>query len=588
MPLSTVRPLGLSVLFLGAAATTALAQTTLPAFPGAEGAGKYTTGGRGSVAAPTTVVEVTNLNDSGAGSLRQALSGTLSSRTVVFRVCGTIHLLTQLPIPANTTLAGQTAPGDGICVADKQSNVKGNNVVVRFMRFRLGDQYQNLGMVNGSGDEDGFDSIGGYTGLIVDHCTFSWGDDESLTCYKGDNTTLQWNIISEGLNYSYHFETGDTDFERHGYGGIWGGRHASFHHNLLAHLQGRNPRFDGSRNLTPTTAGQENAEFVNNVLYDWGSYTVNGGEGGNYNLLNNYYKYGPSTSANSTAGVAVRSMIANPYKQTSAPILPYGQYYITGNYVDNSAFISSHNWRGVAMNGGSLTDTVQSKALVPFTISPNALPTQPAATAYAAVLAGAGCVLPTRDPIDQRIIQEVQARTGTIIDVQGGYPHGTPYSTSQVAWQVLNCNTAAPTDTDHDGMPDAYETSHGLNPNDPADRAFLATNGYSNLENYLNGLVASTVLATNKAATPSPLLQVFPNPAQAGLALTVAHPLQAGLAGHFSIYSFDGRLVAVVAAAPGSSTTPLDVSRLAAGNYLLVYEAAPGAPRLSTKFVKAE
>ncbi len=588
MPLSTVRPLGLSVLLLSAAATTALAQTTtLPAFPGAEGAGKYTTGGRGSVAAPTTVLEVTNLNDAGAGSLRQALSGTYGSRTVVFRVCGTIHLLSQLSIPANTTLAGQTAPGDGICVADHQSNVKGDNVVVRFMRFRLGDQYQNLGMVNGSGNEDAFDGIGGYTGLIVDHCTFSWGEDESLTCYKGDNTTLQWNLISEGLNYSYHFETGDTDFEHHGYGGIWGGRHASFHHNLLAHLQGRNPRFDGSRNLSPISAGQENAEFANNVLYDWGSYTVNGGEGGNYNLVNNYYKSGPNTGTGSSAGVAVRSMIANPYKQSS-PALPYGQYYITGNFVTNSSAVTGHNWRGVAMNGGALADTTQSKVLQAFAIGPDALPLQPAPTAYAAVLAGVGCVLPTRDPIDQRIVQEVQNGTGSIIDVQGGYPHGTPYSTSQVAWQVLNCNTAAPTDTDHDGMPDAYETAHSLNPNDPADRATLAANGYSNLENYLNGLVAGTVLATTKAVAQSALLQVFPNPAQAGLALTVAHPLQGGVAGQLILYSFEGRLVATVASAPGSTATTLNISQLAAGNYLLIYEAAPGEQRLSTKFVKAE
>ena len=585
----STRSATLSLALLGLAASSALAQSaSLPAFPGAEGAGKYTTGGRGSTSAPTTVLEVTNLNDSGAGSLRQALSGTYASRTVVFRVCGTIHLVTQLSIPANTTLAGQTAPGDGICVADKQSNVRGNNVIVRFMRFRLGDQYQNLGMVNGSGDEDAFDSIGGYTGLVVDHCTFSWGDDESFTCYKGDQTTLQWNLISEGLNYSYHFETGDTDFERHGYGGIWGGRHASFHHNLLAHLQGRNPRFDGSRNLSPNTAGQENAEFVNNVLYDWGAYTVNGGEGGNYNLLSNYYKYGPSTSANTSVGVAVKSMIANPYKQTSSPVLPYGQYYITGNYVDNSAFVTNHNWRGVAMNGGTMADTVQSKVLVPFTISANALPTQTAQAAYTAVLAGVGCVLPTRDPIDTRIIQEVQNRTGSIIDVQGGYPHGTPYSTSQVAWQVLNCNTAAPVDTDHDGMPDTYELANGLNPNDPADRATLAANGYPNLENYLNILVASTVLGTQKAVANADLLAVYPNPAQAGQTFTVQHPLQAGAAGTLSIYSFEGRLVAQVPATAGARQTVLDVSHLAAGNYLLLYEAAPGAPRLSVKFVKLD
>jgi hypothetical protein len=583
---STTRLCCFFIASLGLTGGPALAQT--PAFPGAEGAGKFTTGGRGSTAAPTTVVEVTNLNDAGAGSLRQALAGTLASRTVVFRVCGTIHLVTQLSIPANTTLAGQTAPGDGICVADKQTTIKGSNVIVRFMRFRLGDQYQNLGMVNGSGDEDAFDSIGGYTGLVVDHCTFSWGDDEALTCYKGDQTTLQWNIISEGLNYSYHFETGDTDFERHGYGGIWGGRHASFHHNLLAHLQGRNPRFDGSRNLAPNTAGQENAEFTNNVLYNWGSYTTNGGEGGNYNILNNYYKYGPNTGTGSSAGVAIKSMIINPYKQTSSPVLPYGKYYMTGNYVDNSAAITAHNWRGAAMNGGSLADTTQSKVLVPFAIETYPYPLQSAQDAYTAVLAGAGCTLPTRDPIDARIVQEVKARTGSIIDVQGGYAHGTPYSTSQVAWQVLNCNTTAPLDTDHDGMPDAYETTNGLNPNDATDRATLAANGYANLENYLNGLVASTVLVTAKATSNSSLLQLFPNPAQAGQALTVAYPTQVGTAGTLTVYSFEGRLVFRTKAQPGTAQTQLDVSRLAAGNYLLIYEAQPGAQRLSVKFLKAE
>ncbi|RZK20569.1 MAG: T9SS type A sorting domain-containing protein [Hymenobacter sp.] len=199
-----------------------------------------------------------------------------------------------------------------------------------------------------------------------------------------------------------------------------------------------------------------------------------------------------------------------------------------------------------------------------------------------------GCVLPTRDPIDQRIMQEVQNRTGSIIDVQGGYPHGTPYSTSQVAWQVLNCNTAAPTDTDHDGMPDAYETANGLNPNDPADRAALAANGYANLENYLNGLVARTLLGTQRAVSSSELLAVYPNPTQAGQVLTVQHPLQAGQAGAFTLYSFDGRRVATAAASPGSSSTALDISRLSAGNYLLLYEAAPGAQRLSVKFIKTE
>lgn len=570
------RPAALGLLTL--AAGPALAQ--VPAFPGAEGAGKFTTGGRGSTTAPTTVMEVTTLADSGTGSLRAALTGTLASRTVVFRVCGTIHLVTQLRIPANTTLAGQTAPGDGICLADKQVSVNGNNVIVRFMRFRLGDQYQNLGMVNGSGDEDAFDGVA-TTGLIVDHCTASWSNDEAFTFYRGDNLTLQWNLISEPLNYSYHFETGDADYEHHGFGGIWGGRHASFHHNLFAHCNGRVPRFDGSRNLTPYTAGQENAEFVNNVIYNWGSYATNGGEGGNYNILNNYYKYGPSTLTGSSVGVAVRSELLVPYKTTTAPILPYGQFYLTGNYSDNSTNVTAHNWRGVSMAGGVQADTTSAKALTPFTISAYPLPfVQTPQDAYTAVLANAGCVLPTRDALDQRIVQDVRSRTGAIIDVQGGYVHGTPYSTSQAAWPTLTCG-AAPLDTDHDGMPDAWEISMGLNPNNAADRATIATNGYANLENYLNGLVATTVLGTRAATNPT-LLSVYPNPAQAGRALTVVHPATAS---SFRIYSFDGRLVQSVAVLAGTTQTQVDVSGLATGNYLLVSE---GPERLSVKFLKAE
>jgi hypothetical protein len=576
-PANRGRWLGLSAaLLLG---TAAQAQT-LPAFPGAEGAGKYTTGGRGSTTAPTTVMEVTNLNDSGAGSLRQALSGTLASRTVVFRVCGTIHLISRLNIPANTTIAGQTAPGDGICVADKQTSVSGNNVIVRFMRFRLGDQYQNLGMVNGSGDEDSFDGTG-ILGLIVDHCTASWSDDEAFTFYRGDNVTLQWNIISEPLNYSYHFETGDTDFERHGYGGIWGGRHASFHHNLLAHCVGRNPRFDGSRNLSPYTAGQENAEFANNVLYDWGNYTTNGGEGGNYNIINNYYKYGPNTNMGSSAGVAIRSQILNPYKQTSSPVLPYGQYYVSGNYVDNSAFITNHNWRGVSMSGGTMADTTQAKATTAFTISASSLPVQSAQAAYTAVLAGAGCVLPARDAIDQRIMQEVQNRTGSIIDVQGGFQHGTPYSTSQAAWPALTCG-AAPTDTDHDGMPDAWETSMGLNPNNAADRATIAANGYPNLENYLNGLVAATVLATAPAISHAGLLQAYPNPVASGT-LTITRP-RSSSPGQLAVYDLSGRRVLLSNSLAGTTDTSLPVSGLGAGTYLVRYTDAEQT--LVTKFTK--
>ncbi len=457
----------------------------LVAFPGAEGAGRFTTGGRGSAAVPTTVLEVTNLLDDGKpGCLRYAvqLSATKApARTVVFRVSGTIHLASPLTISKpNTTIAGQTAPGDGICLADYPVSVKANNVIVRFVRFRMGDKNQNQGFVDGAGGDDAFGGLRN-NHLIIDHCSMSWSTDEAFSVYEGDSTTLQWNIMAEPLNYSYHYEKGDTDFERHGFGGIWGGQHSSFHHNLFAHCKNRTPRFNGSRYTHP--AGFENCDFSNNVIYDWGENNVYAGEGGNYNIVNNYYKPGPSTNPK------VKAQVLNPYKiDKEKGRLPYGKFYLTGNYVDGAPGVTAHNWRGVVMNGGTAADTVQSKVETPFALGPVAV--QTASEAYEAVLLSAGAIRPRRDTLDQRIVREVRARTGTIIDVQGHYPHGTPYSVSQKAWPVLK-STPAPLDTDHDGMPDAWEKANGLNPKNAADRALRATDGYTNLESYLNSLVAA-------------------------------------------------------------------------------------------------
>ena len=537
-------------------------------FPGVEGAGRFVSGGRGRPATPTTVFEVTSLADTNTpGTLRYACSQSATAapyRTVVFRVCGTIHLLSRLSIPRNTTLAGQTAPGDGICVADRQVQVTGDNVIVRFMRFRLGDYYPQTsggGMVNGNGDDDALDGTD-HKNIVIDHCTMSWSEDEAFTFYGAatDSMTLQWNLISEPLNYSYHFETGDTDYERHGYGGIWGGRRASFHHNLFAHCNSRTPRWNGTR--YGAAIGSENCDFRNNVIYDWGSNNVYGGEGGNYNMVNNYYKYGPSTSS------SARYKTVNPYKQTTAPLLPYAQIYLTGNYVDGSTANTNNNWKGVTMQGGSLADTSQSKALTPFNIAP--LNTQTAAAAYASVLQSVGCVLPVRDVVDQRIITEVQNRTGSLIDVQGGYPaHVTPYSVSQAAWPVLSCGPA-PGDLDHDGMTDAYELSNGLNPNNAADRQAIAANGYTNLENYLNGLV-TIITATKATGAIAEPLRLFPNPASEQL--TVEHPRSTADA-RLTVYNFVGQRVATFTPTAGGVSTPVNIGALAKGNYLLVYTDA--------------
>ncbi|MES2431409.1 MAG: T9SS type A sorting domain-containing protein [Bacteroidota bacterium] len=461
------------------------------AFPTAEGMGKYTTGGRGTPSVATTVMEVTNLSDDNLpGSFRYAATKSgITHRTIVFRVSGTIHLTSRLTLNRpNTTIAGQTAPGDGICIADHPVSISADNLIIRYIRFRLGDKNQNLGMVDGSGDGDAISGTG-HKNIIIDHCTMSWSDDECFSIYAGDSTTLQWNMLSEPLDYSYHFETGDTDFEHHGYGGIWGGKHTTAHHNLIAHVRGRAPRFDGSRNLSVggNVAGLENVDFRNNVIYNWASYNVNGGEGGNYNVVNNYYKYGPSTSTTA----ARKYMVINPGKNSS---LPYGKYYLTGNYIDGSVANTQDNWLGALMDGTSGSTAIAAaklSATAPIPFSLMSIQEETALNAYNSVLKNAGCILPNRDTLDQRIVNDVQNRTGKIIDVQGGYPaHSTNtpagFAATVNAWPTL-LSTAAPTDTDLDGMPDEWESQRGLNSNNPADRNGYHSNGYTNIENWLNG-----------------------------------------------------------------------------------------------------
>ena len=465
------------------------------AFPGAEGAGRFTSGGRGTVSVPTTVYEVTHLNDDNSvGSLRYALTQTATHRTVVFRVSGTIHLTSKLNIRANTTIAGQTAPGDGICLADYPVVISGDNVILRYIRCRMGDKNQlktspaNCGVpvapftaacmpLDGSGGDDALGNLGNKN-IIIDHCSVSWSSDEALTVYRGDSVTLQWNIISEPLNYSYHFETGDTDFENHGYGGIWGSLHGSFHHNLIAHCRNRNPRFAG--NSTYPAGSIESADFRNNVIYNWGINTIYGGDGGQYNLVNNYYKYGPNTSS----GVRYRIVGVD-----STAEFGYAKYFLSGNYVDGSTTNTNNNWSGASMNTGVAADTVKSKSSTPFLSAYLPSTTHTAQEAYDLVLQYAGASL-KRDTLDERITNDVRNRTGKIIDVQGGFPHGTPYANTVNAWPTLS-STTAPTDTDHDGMPDAWETANGLNPNDASDRGIFAANGYTNLENYLNSIITA-------------------------------------------------------------------------------------------------
>lgn len=523
----------------------------LKAFPGAEGAGALTTGGRGTAAIATTVFEVTNLGDlNSPGSLRYALSATAAYRTIVFRISGTIHLTSKLTIKANTTIAGQTAPGGGICLADYPVVISGDNVVMRYIRCRMGDKNQNKGKVDGSGGDDALGNLGNKN-IIIDHCSISWSSDEALTVYRGDSVTLQWNIISEPLNYSYHFEAGDTDYQQHGYGGIWGGRKASFHHNLIAHCKNRMPRFSGAYNGIADTC-----DFRNNVIFDWGINNVYGGEGGFYNIVNNYYKRGPNNTSRPYQFVGVDY-------STTAPPHNYAKYYLTGNYMTGSSINTASNWKGVTMKSGLMSDTVFSKVLVPFSL-PALVSETNASQAYLDVLAGAGAILPERDTLDQRIINDVKNNTGKIIDVQGGYPHGTPYAQTVNAWPTL-VSTTPPTDTDHDGMPDTYETANGLNPNNAADRNNRNAEGYTLLEVYLNSIVANIVSApVQTSATATWSLLTDQTAVTTGSVLATNQALGSAIAGT----SYGTTFGATAPATGSSSIHNQNYQRAASSTYL--------------------
>jgi hypothetical protein len=401
-----------------------------PAFPGAEGYGKFTSGGRGGA-----VYKVTNLDDSGPGSLRDAVSQ--SNRTVVFRVSGNIELKSELVIRgSNLTVAGQTAPGDGICVRDYPTKIDGNNVIVRFMRFRLGDRY---GL-----SSDALD-INDQNAIILDHCTMSWGADECFSAYGNTNVTVQWCIIGEGLNY-----------QGHSMGGLWGG-YTSYHHNLIHTSNTRHPKY-------AYTYDEDITDSRNNVIYNWGYNSAYTSPTGRVNLVNNYYKSGPATGS----GVRDRIVQAEPTKRM----------YITGNYVAGFPEITADNWNGGVdpLNGG-----LPIRYDEPFTV-PNPIPEQSATDAYLEIIRHVGASFPKRDDADNRAIKNLVDSTGMILMRQGdagGFP-------------VL-ASLPPPEDRDHDGMPDAYETGLGLDPDDPGDRnGDKDGNGYTNLEDYLNGMITVT------------------------------------------------------------------------------------------------
>lgn len=435
----------------------------VPAFPGAEGYGAAATGGRGG-----QIYIVTNLNDSGTGSLRAALNHN-TPRTIVFQVSGTIHLYSNLDIKyPNVTIAGQTAPGDGICIANGSLYAGYDNVIIRYIRCRLGDRWPD-GTDNS--DTDATWARYGDT-IILDHVTASWSIDEVLSYYANTNLTVQWCIISESLRYSHH-EKG-----AHGYGGIWGSTNSSFHHNLLAHHSSRNPRVES--NIT-------NMDLRNNVIYNWGFNSCYGGEGSNVNIVNCYYKPGPATSSSADDRIVNPSLV----KEDGEAVVPhtYGQWYVAGNYVYGNTATTADNSLGIDPEGGTSERSLcQSTTSLPVATT-YPVTTQTAQDAFDSVLADAGCSL-VRDSVDTRIIEEVRTGTATY-GGQTGEGLGIIDSQETVgSWPTLNSLTA-PTDTDSDGMPDAWETANGLTITDPEDRNdYDLDPDYTNLEVYINSLVA--------------------------------------------------------------------------------------------------
>jgi len=442
----------------------------VPAFPGAEGYGAAAAGGRGGA-----VYFVTNLNDSGPGSLRDALNHN-TPRTIIFRVSGTIHLTSNLDVKyPNVTIAGQTAPGDGICIANGSFYAGYDNVIIRYIRCRLGDQWPD-GSENGDDDA----TWGRYGNrIILDHVTASWSVDEAFSYYANTNFTAQWCLITESLRYSHHAKGA------HGYGGIWGGTNSSWHHNLLAHHSSRNPRIEGDP--------ADNVDLRNNVIYNWAFNSCYGGEKAAVNIINCFYKYGPATNS------GVRYRIANPSLQkddAGNTIVPhtYGQWYISGNYVQGSTTVTNDNWLGVNPEGGDAERNL-CRASAPFPAAETyPVTTQTAQEAYEAVLAEAGCSL-IRDSVDTRIINEVRTGTATFGGKTGAGLGIIDSQTTVGGWPTLHSLPALP-DADNDGMPDAWERSRGLNPYDAADRnGDRDGDGYTNLEEYLNWLVTPAARA---------------------------------------------------------------------------------------------
>ncbi len=463
-----------------------LPQADIPAFPGAQGGGMYSFGGRGG-----KVMVVTNLNDRGPGSFREALEAG-GPRIVVFNVAGIIHLKERIRVRAPyITIAGSTAPGDGVCIAGDTVELETHDVVIRHMRFRRGQTWV--------GDRN--DSIGGNPigNIMIDHVSASWGLDENMSMYRHMYTTedgqrLKLPTVNITIQNSIFGEALNT--HNHAFGSTIGGYNATFHHNLWAHNAGRNPSIGMIYDFT----------FVNNVVYNWRHRTTDGGDHRSfYTIINNYYKPGPVTPRDDP--IAYR-IIRPDARRANPPVDDFGQAYVAGNITEANAQVSADNWAGgvqVKSIGEAVTvlKSIQAKAPYPHAY----LEIESAQEAYQRVLTQSGATLPRRDRVDQRMVESVrtgqttakagpnirqqlsnpayseekvdqlihEVSLGLITDVNqvGGYPEykGTPYA-----------------DADHDGMPDDWEIRYGLDPHDANDSSGdLNGDGYTNIEEFING-----------------------------------------------------------------------------------------------------
>ena len=503
-----------------------MAQTL--AFPEAEGFGRFASGGRGGkVVTVTSLADYKNGEQPVEGTLRWALeqfkhTETLDGKTItvfepltiVFNVAGDIVLLEDLKVKrSDLTIAGQSAPGDGICIRGHSMTFNGatggemwyygprrKNVIVRYLRFRPDIPTDQSYVTYGTDVEN-------YENVIFDHCTMTWANEECLAIYDTRNTTVQYCLIAEGL-YKANHKKGTRS-----YCGVWGGQFASYHHNLVAHCDSRNIRFNGARAHDTIAV----VDYHNNVVYNWGN--NNSGYGleveiltpqtrNELNMVNNYYKHGPASGYTGQAaakGNKVNRLVRIDQSQTTVDDGYLSHHYISGNYLSNYPDITADNWFcGVQYNASAFNgDTAYAKSVFraeAFSPEVAALEStvQTAEEAYNTVLQQAGACAPYRDWQDSRIITETRDciasgkgsknKDGIIDnpDTVGGWPvlQGQPYI-----------------DTDYDGIPDSIETEMALNPNDSTDGSQITDNGYSNLENYLNNIAQDLTLKPQPADT---------------------------------------------------------------------------------------